>query len=343
VADVFISYAHNDHAKAVALAQEIEGLGFTVWWDRELIGGSRYAKTILDQLNAASTVLVIWSPQSVRSGFVEDEARRALAVEKLIQLRTEDLKVDEIPLGFGSYQMLAIGDIAGVARAIRMLRKSILPYNGASFVSAKPQELIDAVHAALSDARRTGHTMTVTAILDGQGGVRVRDALEAVCKECHFHANPRIYFPISGSNRRELREMIIALFLNASKINSKIERIKIPYELAFEKNINPLAFEIMVINAVVDQGRISKMMGLQDTIQNLVGTLTHETPLRRIILLLIAATPIDQKEVQIRYPLTYNHPSLPGLSAALSAGALCIKGQQVLKRQVPRFTVVGVG
>lgn len=121
MADVLISYDHNDEAGAAALAKETERLGFTVWWDRKLIGGTRWAKVILEQLNAAHAVLVIWSRHSVHSEFVEDEARRALAAGKLIPLRTKDVEIGQIPLGFGGYQILALGDIAGIGEAIRSL------------------------------------------------------------------------------------------------------------------------------------------------------------------------------------------------------------------------------
>jgi TIR domain len=39
--DVFISYAHNDRAKAQALAQALERRSLDVWWDPDLRAGER--------------------------------------------------------------------------------------------------------------------------------------------------------------------------------------------------------------------------------------------------------------------------------------------------------------
>ena len=43
MADVFTSYATKDRDRARALAEALQSLGWTVWWDRKLRAGSDYA------------------------------------------------------------------------------------------------------------------------------------------------------------------------------------------------------------------------------------------------------------------------------------------------------------
>ena len=40
--DIFISYAHEDHAKARALANVLAARGWKVWWDRKIAPGEAY-------------------------------------------------------------------------------------------------------------------------------------------------------------------------------------------------------------------------------------------------------------------------------------------------------------
>src|SRR5207253_10140816 len=58
---LFLSYAHGDHAPAQRLARALERAGYTVWWDALIEGGTRYARSINEALEAADAVLVLWS------------------------------------------------------------------------------------------------------------------------------------------------------------------------------------------------------------------------------------------------------------------------------------------
>lgn len=80
---LFISYARENRAEAQELALLLEAKGFNVWWDTSLVGGSNFRDVIQKKIVAARKVLVLWSRQSVVSGFVIDEANEA---RKLVTL-----------------------------------------------------------------------------------------------------------------------------------------------------------------------------------------------------------------------------------------------------------------
>jgi hypothetical protein len=96
VADVFISHQHEDRAFARLVAESLEGLGFSVWWDFKMRAGDSFRESIEAMLRAAKVVIVLWSPGAVQSRFVRSEAARAQAMGKLAPAMIADA---ELPLG----------------------------------------------------------------------------------------------------------------------------------------------------------------------------------------------------------------------------------------------------
>lgn len=101
MADIFISYANADRAQVRLLASFLEGEGWSVWWDNKLAPGELYRDEIMQQLAAARAVVVLWTPNSVKSDFVRAEAGRAKADGKLIPLKVPGVGYADIPLPFG--------------------------------------------------------------------------------------------------------------------------------------------------------------------------------------------------------------------------------------------------
>ena len=97
MADVFISYAHEDRSLVRELVHHLSRAGFTVWWDRELSVGAELAAIIERELEQASCVIVVWSKASVRSNWVISESNAALDAGNLIPMLVDDAK---IPLPF---------------------------------------------------------------------------------------------------------------------------------------------------------------------------------------------------------------------------------------------------
>src|SRR4051794_15832902 len=97
VFDVFISYSKSRRAEAADLAADLEARGYTVWWDTDLIIGDQFQDVITTRLARALAVIVIWSPVSVESNWVQSEAGRAMKRKVLIPVYTSDLDIDKIP------------------------------------------------------------------------------------------------------------------------------------------------------------------------------------------------------------------------------------------------------
>jgi len=112
--DLFLSYAREDRDTAQQLAHALGEEGFSVWWDREIRGGSDFTEEIAAKLHAARRVIVLWSPKAVTSSFVRDESARARDAGKLLPVRIEEV---DLPLGFGQLQTLDLIDWDGEREA----------------------------------------------------------------------------------------------------------------------------------------------------------------------------------------------------------------------------------
>ncbi len=121
---LFLSYAHNDHAQAQRLARALERCGYTVWWDALIEGGTRYATTINEALEAADAVVVLWSKQSIQSDWVRDEAALGRERQRLVPLSLDGSRP---PLGFRQIQVIDISGWRGRADApqIDAIRRAI--------------------------------------------------------------------------------------------------------------------------------------------------------------------------------------------------------------------------
>jgi hypothetical protein len=50
MADVFISYSKASRTETEQLATELQGKGFSVWWDASLVAGDNFGDVILSEL-----------------------------------------------------------------------------------------------------------------------------------------------------------------------------------------------------------------------------------------------------------------------------------------------------
>jgi len=90
--DVFISYAREDRERARVLAEALQARGWSVWWDRKIVAGQAFDKTIEEQLEAAKSVVVLWSEHSIGSEWVRNEAGMASEREVLVPALIDDVK-----------------------------------------------------------------------------------------------------------------------------------------------------------------------------------------------------------------------------------------------------------
>jgi serine/threonine-protein kinase len=70
---VFISHCQEDDAYADKLASDLEARGFEVWLDEHLGAGVRWTREIEDKLEGCGALIVIMTPRSRRSDWVDIE------------------------------------------------------------------------------------------------------------------------------------------------------------------------------------------------------------------------------------------------------------------------------
>jgi hypothetical protein len=82
---VFISYSRKDMAFARRLAGDLERAGFDVWWDiSDLKGGDDWVRFIPAAIEASQYFVVLLSPNSIQSEWVEREYSYAIRLHKKI-------------------------------------------------------------------------------------------------------------------------------------------------------------------------------------------------------------------------------------------------------------------
>jgi hypothetical protein len=118
---LFISYARVDREPVERLAAALSAAGHQVWWDAALEGGHHFAAEIERELNAADAVIVVWSPASVTSNWVLDEAMHGRDRGCLIPVRFDETPP---PLGYRQIQTIDLHDgadaeeVAAIGRAV---------------------------------------------------------------------------------------------------------------------------------------------------------------------------------------------------------------------------------
>lgn len=119
MSDIFVSYSHPDRNKAEQLARIFERQGWSVWWDRELAAGSRFAEVIAAELSGAKAVVTLWSQSSVASNWVKDEAQEGAARNALVPVLLDRVN---LPLGFRQFQAADLSGWDGSASHTELQR-----------------------------------------------------------------------------------------------------------------------------------------------------------------------------------------------------------------------------
>ena len=82
---IFISYSRKDSDFVRKLAGDLEKAGYDVWWDlTDLRGGDDWVRVIPEAIHASQFVLVVLTPNSIESEWVEKEYTQALSLRKKI-------------------------------------------------------------------------------------------------------------------------------------------------------------------------------------------------------------------------------------------------------------------
>jgi len=112
MADVFLSYAREDRARAEQIAKGLTSAGYDVFWDVEIPPGTSWADFLAEKLTQSKAALVLWSTTSTSSQWVREEARLARDRGKLIPVMIEECAP---PFGFGEIQAANLASWNGEA------------------------------------------------------------------------------------------------------------------------------------------------------------------------------------------------------------------------------------
>ncbi len=112
MADVFLSYAREDRARAEQVAQGLASAGVNVFWDNEIPPGQTWADYIETRLAQCKALIVLWSEHSTKSQWVREEARLGRDKGVLIPAMID---ASQAPFGFGEVQAAALANWDGQA------------------------------------------------------------------------------------------------------------------------------------------------------------------------------------------------------------------------------------
>lgn len=126
MADIFISYSTKRRSEAAELAEKLTAMGYDIWWDTNLIPQGSYRDDIDRELDAATAVIAIWSPEAVKSKWVIAEAQHANDQGKLINTHTNDLDNAStiIPKPFNITHSVLLNEIDKIKTAFEKLKNN---------------------------------------------------------------------------------------------------------------------------------------------------------------------------------------------------------------------------
>jgi len=143
MAHVFISYARPDRALAADLAERLTQAGHDVWWDTNLVGGHNFNKAIDEQLRKSDVVIVIWTPSSARSVYVDAEAHAARSLNKLVPVMADSMNPETIPVPYNILHTLPLADTRQIIAALAGERpQPMSEYSARSDMSLKTVAII---------------------------------------------------------------------------------------------------------------------------------------------------------------------------------------------------------
>jgi hypothetical protein len=113
MSDVFLSYSHKDTDFVRSLVRCVEAEGFSVWWDHTIPPGKTWDDVIARGIREAKACIIIWSPDSIISDWVKEEATLAKEGGKYLPIQ---MGADLPPMGFRRIQAANLSQWKGNAQ-----------------------------------------------------------------------------------------------------------------------------------------------------------------------------------------------------------------------------------
>lgn len=145
---IFVSYSKQDYRRVAALVRSLEGEGWTVFWDTQILPGNHWSEEIEGEIAAADCMVVVWSKTAAQSRWVAREASVARSTGKpIVQVSLDGT----LPApGFGDLQFEDLswwnrwwsrrGENAALRRAVITIWRKIAPQAHGAQLPLPPDE-----------------------------------------------------------------------------------------------------------------------------------------------------------------------------------------------------------
>lgn len=133
MSDVFFSYNSQDRARILPFHRAVTSRDIEVFWDLEIPLGKDWDSWIKAELKKAKIVIVFWTPASLASSSVRQEAAIAGQDGKLIQVGLTPLTPETFPMGLYTHQAIDLQewtsdeDDSQFQKLIREIESKLIP------------------------------------------------------------------------------------------------------------------------------------------------------------------------------------------------------------------------
>ena len=130
MSDIFLSYSAKDRDRARRLADRLQAVGWSVWWDRRIPAGRTWRSVLAHELETMRCMVVLWSADSVTSDWVCEEATEGRQLGKLVPVAMDSVRP---PAGFRELQAADLvgwdgaADFAGLQQLLDDIARLIGP------------------------------------------------------------------------------------------------------------------------------------------------------------------------------------------------------------------------
>jgi len=118
MARIYVSHSGRDRDAAQSLVAFLEGLGWSVWWDKSPQSGYAPSDVRAVELANAELVIVIWSKSSITAPYVLSDAIAARDANKLMQVASSDEPPKQIPMRDRDEPLLDAFDLLQISLAV---------------------------------------------------------------------------------------------------------------------------------------------------------------------------------------------------------------------------------
>jgi hypothetical protein len=118
MARIYVSHSARDRDVTRSLVAFLEGLGWSVWWDKSPQSGYAPSDARAIELANAELVIVIWSKSSIAAPYVLSDAIAARDANKLMQVTNSDEPAKQIPMRLRDEPLLDAFDLLQISLAV---------------------------------------------------------------------------------------------------------------------------------------------------------------------------------------------------------------------------------